>query len=84
MSDTTPDKSPDLSFFQIGKINLRNNGLQDPLKFVYIPSHLYHILFELFKNAMRATIDQAGEDSKSLPPVEGKKEIQIQPHDLLP
>jgi hypothetical protein len=45
-----------LPFF--GKINLKNNGQQDPLTFVYIPSHLYHILFELFKNAMRATIDQ--------------------------
>ena len=46
-------------------------GQQDPLNFVYIPSHLYHILFEIFKNAMRATIDQAGESSLHLPPVEG-------------
>jgi hypothetical protein len=61
-----------MPFLQIGKIGLKNNGGQDPLNFVYIPSHLYHILFELFKNAMRATIDQAGETAAVLPPVEGE------------
>lgn len=34
----------------------------------YIPSHLYHMLFELFKNAMRATIE-SHEASCTLPPV---------------
>ncbi len=58
--------------FQIGKVGTKHNCRQDPIKFVYVPSHLYHILFELFKNAMRATIEHAGEDALTLPPVEGK------------
>ncbi|XP_066571593.1 pyruvate dehydrogenase kinase, isozyme 4 [Amia ocellicauda] len=39
-----------------------------PLHLVYVPSHLYHMLFELFKNAMRATVE-THESSPSLPPI---------------
>eukprot|EP00079_Xenopus_tropicalis_P039250 XP_017953021.1 PREDICTED: pyruvate dehydrogenase (acetyl-transferring) kinase isozyme 1, mitochondrial isoform X2 [Xenopus tropicalis] len=28
-----------------------------PIQVVYVPSHLYHMVFELFKNAMRATME---------------------------
>uniref|UniRef100_A0A673BNY9 Protein-serine/threonine kinase n=1 Tax=Sphaeramia orbicularis TaxID=375764 RepID=A0A673BNY9_9TELE len=40
-----------------------------PITIVYVPSHLYHMLFELFKNAMRATIE-THESSNNLPPIQ--------------
>uniref|UniRef100_A0A8C6TW58 Protein-serine/threonine kinase n=1 Tax=Neogobius melanostomus TaxID=47308 RepID=A0A8C6TW58_9GOBI len=39
---------------------------KQPISIVYVPSHLYHMLFELFKNAMRATIE-THENSNELP-----------------
>lgn len=40
----------------------------EPVNIVYVPSHLYHMLFELFKNAMRATVE-THENSTYLPPI---------------
>uniref|UniRef100_A0A8C6WTJ0 Protein-serine/threonine kinase n=1 Tax=Neogobius melanostomus TaxID=47308 RepID=A0A8C6WTJ0_9GOBI len=40
-----------------------------PINVVYVPSHLYHMVFELFKNAMRATMELYG-DSMEYPPVQ--------------
>uniref|UniRef100_A0A8C4DQ73 Protein-serine/threonine kinase n=1 Tax=Dicentrarchus labrax TaxID=13489 RepID=A0A8C4DQ73_DICLA len=42
--------------------------LEESIHISYIPSHLYHMLFELFKNAMRATIE-THEASRTLPPI---------------
>ncbi|XP_067825090.1 pyruvate dehydrogenase (acetyl-transferring) kinase isozyme 2, mitochondrial-like isoform X1 [Heptranchias perlo] len=39
-----------------------------PVHIVYVPSHLYHMLFELFKNAMRATVE-SHESSPRLPSI---------------
>ena len=50
---------------------IAEDGRKDPVSFVYVPSHLYHILFELFKNAMRATIENAGEDALDYEPIKG-------------
>ncbi|KAI3360334.1 hypothetical protein L3Q82_014648 [Scortum barcoo] len=44
------------------------NNIREPIHISYIPSHLYHMLFELFKNAMRATIENH-ETSRALPPI---------------
>ncbi|KAJ8704458.1 hypothetical protein PYW07_011646 [Mythimna separata] len=50
--------SPDLQLLQDGVPS------QQPMPIVYVPSHLYHMLFELFKNSMRATM----ESHESCPP----------------
>ncbi|KDN45468.1 alpha-ketoacid dehydrogenase kinase [Tilletiaria anomala UBC 951] len=53
------------------------------LTFMYIPSHLNHMLFELLKNSLRAVVERYGvENEESFPPikvivVEGKEDITI-------
>uniref|UniRef100_A0A4W4H9R2 Protein-serine/threonine kinase n=1 Tax=Electrophorus electricus TaxID=8005 RepID=A0A4W4H9R2_ELEEL len=49
-------------------IQVNSKGTNDPISIVYVPSHLYHMLFELFKNAMRATVE-THENSTHLPPI---------------
>lgn len=54
----------------------------DPIRIVYVPSHLYHMLFELFKNSMRAVMEHHGHDSTNIPPikitiVKGKEDICV-------
>ncbi|MEQ2230577.1 [Pyruvate dehydrogenase (acetyl-transferring)] kinase isozyme 2, partial [Ilyodon furcidens] len=56
-------RSPDLVLQE-----MNHKKESDPISIVYVPSHLYHMLFELFKNAMRATIE-THESSNNLPPI---------------
>uniref|UniRef100_A0A3B5JVX5 Protein-serine/threonine kinase n=1 Tax=Takifugu rubripes TaxID=31033 RepID=A0A3B5JVX5_TAKRU len=43
-----------------------------PIQVVYVPSHLFHMLFELFKNSMRATVELHETSREGLPPVKAK------------
>uniref|UniRef100_A0A667XC35 Protein-serine/threonine kinase n=1 Tax=Myripristis murdjan TaxID=586833 RepID=A0A667XC35_9TELE len=43
-----------------------------PIQVVYVPSHLFHMLFELFKNSMRATVELHENSKEGLPPVKAK------------
>uniref|UniRef100_A0A3Q3LIV2 Protein-serine/threonine kinase n=1 Tax=Mastacembelus armatus TaxID=205130 RepID=A0A3Q3LIV2_9TELE len=66
--------SPDM---EITEVNAKTPG--QPLHIVYVPSHLYHMLFELFKNAMRATVE-THEISPTLPPI--KVRVSLGTEDL--
>nr|XP_031307520.1 pyruvate dehydrogenase (acetyl-transferring) kinase isozyme 1, mitochondrial isoform X2 [Camelus dromedarius] len=61
----------------IGSINPNCNVVEvikakspgQPIQVVYVPSHLYHMMFELFKNAMRATMEHHA-DKGVYPPIQ--------------
>uniref|UniRef100_A0A8C5LW38 Protein-serine/threonine kinase n=1 Tax=Leptobrachium leishanense TaxID=445787 RepID=A0A8C5LW38_9ANUR len=70
---------------QITEFNAKAPGR--PLQVVYVPSHLFHMLFELFKNSMRATVERHGDETEGLPPVKtlvtlGKEDLSIRISDL--
>jgi len=51
------DLAPDIEIK--GQTLIKNEkGKKAPLSLCYPPPHLYHILYELFKNAMRATVEK--------------------------
>ncbi|CAG9573534.1 unnamed protein product, partial [Danaus chrysippus] len=69
--------SPELELLQHGSRETH------PLPVVYVPSHLYHMLFELFKNSMRAVM----ETHENNPPpiqvniVQGREDISVKMSD---
>ncbi|XP_019878020.2 pyruvate dehydrogenase (acetyl-transferring) kinase, mitochondrial [Aethina tumida] len=58
---------------------------EECINIVYVPSHLYHMLFELFKNSMRAVMEYHGSQD-SYPPItvtiaKGKEDICLKMSD---
>ncbi|UJR28664.1 hypothetical protein I4U23_009893 [Adineta vaga] len=73
--------------YPVPGIDLSSHNVQDHssnrVTMVYIPSHLYHIIFELLKNSLRATVERYGSDAKQYPPVKilivkGYEDLTIQ------
>ncbi|XP_071516342.1 pyruvate dehydrogenase (acetyl-transferring) kinase, mitochondrial isoform X3 [Panulirus ornatus] len=63
-----------LDRFYMNRISIRmlinQHTDKTPVTVVYVPSHLYHMLFELFKNAMRAVVEYHGPGADVFPPIE--------------
>lgn len=69
-------RSPELT---VKEVNALHPNV--PIKVVYVPSHLYHMIFELFKNSMRAVVEHHDE-ADNLPEINvyvvcGKEDICI-------
>ncbi|KAG1940339.1 pyruvate dehydrogenase kinase, isozyme 3b isoform X1 [Pimephales promelas] len=65
---------------KIGEFNSKTP--KKPIQVVYVPSHLFHMLFELFKNSMRATVELYENNGEGLSPVKamvtlGKEDLSI-------
>ncbi|KAK2160071.1 hypothetical protein LSH36_141g10067 [Paralvinella palmiformis] len=58
--------SPDCQF---KSLNILAENQDELITMTYIPTHLYHILFELFKNALRAVVE-FHQDSDTIPPID--------------
>lgn len=52
------------------KLNIVNETSPGKIEIVYVPSHLYHIFFELIKNAMRAVMETHNHAEAGFPPIE--------------
>jgi pyruvate dehydrogenase kinase 2/3/4 len=53
------------------------------IEFMYVPSHLSHVLFEILKNSLRAVVERYGSDYEdTYPPIKvviahGKEDVTI-------
>jgi len=77
--------------YPVPAIEILSNSVYDNEKnhvtIVYIPSHLYHMVFELLKNSLRATVERHGFSATEYPPVcvhivKGIEDLTIKISDL--
>ncbi|KAG8194745.1 hypothetical protein JTE90_026390 [Oedothorax gibbosus] len=73
--------SPDLEIKECSDLDPGSS-----ISVVYVPSHLYHMCFELFKNAMRAVVEHYGSDADRFPPIDvlvalGREDLTIKMSD---
>ncbi|XP_032820853.1 pyruvate dehydrogenase (acetyl-transferring) kinase isozyme 2, mitochondrial-like [Petromyzon marinus] len=69
---------------EVSQFNIQ--GAEEEVHMVYIPSHLYHVLFELFKNSMRATVEHHDALGTAYPAIKvmvslGKEDLSIKVSD---
>ncbi|XP_061411720.1 pyruvate dehydrogenase (acetyl-transferring) kinase isozyme 2, mitochondrial-like [Lethenteron reissneri] len=69
---------------EVSQFNIQ--GAEEEVHMVYIPSHLYHVLFELFKNSMRATVEHHDALGTAYPTIKvmvslGKEDLSIKVSD---
>ena len=67
LSDLHYKHHPDLVIKSNNRSN--NEALESPITLPYVPSHLHHMLFEVMKNSMRATVENSGGPGSQLPPI---------------
>lgn len=68
--------------FKISVVNGTPNARKKALELCYVPSHLYYICFELFKNAQRATMEVAARSDEDPTTIEitigiGPSEVSV-------
>ncbi|KAJ3249452.1 hypothetical protein HDU77_007763 [Chytriomyces hyalinus] len=76
---------PEIKLFisHSGVLGAKVDHAVDDVHFMYVPSHLHHCLFELFKNSLRAVVETHGLDMDGeYPPIkvivaEGNEDITI-------
>ncbi|XP_055351417.1 pyruvate dehydrogenase (acetyl-transferring) kinase, mitochondrial-like [Paramacrobiotus metropolitanus] len=66
LCETYYTRAPELQIHCINTVDKERNS---SAKIVYVPSHLYHITFELFKNSMRALCERT-EEMATLAPIQ--------------
>ncbi|KAL1232905.1 [Pyruvate dehydrogenase (acetyl-transferring)] kinase [Trichinella spiralis] len=79
------------NYLMVPELKIIERNLEDegkPIRIAYIPSHLFHITFELLKNALRAVVEHHGNKGtdSELPPVQvtiykGKVDLSLKIHD---